>query len=584
MKSHLLNVMVSVAVTLVIGVCSWSYAGSAGGGPGRAGVIAPSVEGWLASAGPDDLVAVWVFFSDKGDLARSDAETGIAEASAAFEPAAVERRVKARPGRPFDERDLPLFKPYLDELKAQGVRFRSFSKWLNAASVEATGSQVESLAALPFVRHVTRVSGRRGSPVTETWEASSKDVGALYSYGWSWAQLNQIQVPDLHNEGYTGEGVRVAIFDTGFWLDHACLANLNKFAEHDFINDDSVTANQPGDPSGQHNHGTMCLSLLAGQSPGILMGAAFEAEYILAKTEDISDEQPIEEDWWIEAAEWADSLGAQVISSSLGYTDWYTYEDMDGDTAPITVAADIAVFNGIAVVNSAGNSGASSWRYIGAPADGDSVIAAGSVDSTGARSSFSSQGPTYDGRIKPTVMAMGQATYIADPAGVNLYRRGNGTSFSAPLVAGSVALILQKHPNWLPANVIEAITQTATRSSNPDTLYGWGILQAHSASEYNPSGVPSVALPGVGLSALRVFPNPCRMTFYVSAGAAGGDQAAAARPLKVFDVTGRLLHQSRLGLAGAARVDLREGLPWAAPGLVFVDVPGYAPAKVLVLR
>lgn len=579
MRPHALIV---TAMILALGVCSWFNVASAAAAPGRAPVIAPSVEVWLASAGPDDLLAVWVFFADKGDLSRSDAEARIAEAGAAFDPKALERRLTARPGRPFDERDLPLFRPYLDELKAHGVKFRSFSKWLNAASVEASRGQIQSLASLPFVQHVGRVSGKRGSPVTETWEESSKEVGALYAYGPSWAQLNQIQVPDLHNEGYTGAGVRVAIFDTGFWLDHATFSGLNKIAEHDFINDDSVTANQTGDPSGQHNHGTMCLSLLAGQSPGILMGAAFDAEYALAKTEDISDEQPIEEDWWIEAAEWADSLGAQVISSSLCYTDWYTYEDMDGDTAPITIAADIAALNGIVVVNAAGNAGSSSWKYIGAPADGDSVIAAGSVDSTGVRSSFSSQGPTYDGRIKPTVMAMGQATYIADPTGVNLYRRGSGTSFAAPLVAGSIALILQKHPNWLPANVTEAVTQTATRWSNPDTLYGWGILQAHSASEYNPSGIPSVPSPDASVSLLRVFPNPCRMSFYVSSGGTAGE--AGSRPLKVFDVTGRLLHQSALGLAGATRIDLREGRSLTAPGLVFVEVPGYARAKVLVLR
>ncbi|HVP57526.1 MAG TPA: S8 family serine peptidase [bacterium] len=542
------------------------------------GMIVPSVESWLGKAGPGDRLAVWVFFADKGGASPSDIQATLDKLAGNYDAGAVERRLRIRPDRPFDETDLPLYKPYIETLKSEGVEFRTFSKWLNAASVVATADQIRKLAALPFVVSVRRVSGRAGAPEVVTSDAPPKEVGALYQYGQAYRQLTQIQVPQLHSEGYTGTGVKVAIFDTGFWLQHEVFASLHKIAEHDFINGDSITANQPGDPDGQHDHGTMCLSLLAANKPGTMMGPAFDASYILAKTEDISDERPIEEDWWIAAAEWADSLGAQVISSSLGYTDWYTYEDMDGNTAPITIAADLAASNGIVVVNAAGNSGASAWKYIGAPADGDSVISVGAVDSTGVRTSWSSQGPTYDGRIKPTIMAMGRADYVASTSGPTIYLRGSGTSFATPLTAGAIALILQKHPNWLPGNVIEAVMATGTRASNPDTLYGWGIFQAYTASNFAPSGTGSG---GNVASRLGIYPNPCRTSFYISYPATA---AGAVGPVEFYDVAGRLL--GRLGLASSSPTEVRldQAIPGVAPGVIFVQIPGRERAKILVLK
>jgi serine protease AprX len=547
--------------------------------PGGPPEVAPSVRAWLDQASGDERLAVWVFFTDKGGGTADQIEVKVRQVASMFDPEAVERRLRARPVQPFDQSDLPLHKPYVDAVKAEGVTFRSFSKWLNAVSIEADPGQIERIAALPFVKSVRRVSGRAGGPRVAVSDASSREAGALYQYGYAWTQLNQIQIPDLHNEGYTGDGVKVAILDTGFWLDHETFGNLNLVAQHDFINDDDITENETGDPSGQHNHGTYCLSLLAGQTPGRMMGAAFDASYILAKTEDISDEQPIEEDWWIEAAEWADSLGAQVISTSLGYTDWYTYADMDGDTAPITNAADQAALNGIVVVAAAGNQGADPWTYVGAPGDGDSVVTAGGVDSAGVRCYFSSQGPTYDGRIKPTVMAMGQADYIATTSATNTYGRGSGTSFATPLIAGAMALLLEKHPNWLPGNVIEAITSTATMSSSPDTLYGWGILQAHDASNFVPA---SVASRDPGSLALRAYPNPCRAGFTLSLSDAAGGSFGGGR-VAIYDVEGRLLDLVVLPPSPSASISIPE-LPAAAPGVVFVRVPGYGGAKVLIVR
>jgi serine protease AprX len=544
--------------------------------PVLAAEIAPSVGSWMSSAGESDRIAVWVFFKDKGPmLSRSDEEASLAHLERTYLPRSIERRIRARRGRPFDRADIPLHRPYIQALEQEGVDFRAFSRWINAVSIEASARQIDHIVSMNFVTRITRVSGRKRTPEPVTTQAPRAWTG-LDQYGASYTQLAQIQVTDLHAEGRTGDGVVIALFDTGFWLQHESISGVNVLAEHDFINDDDITANEPGDDPNQHNHGTMCLSLLAGDSPGVMMGAAYGAEYLLAKTEDITMEQPVEEDWWIEAAEWADSLGADIISSSLCYKDWYTYEDMDGDTAPITVAADQAALNGIAVVNAAGNSGSSQWKYILAPADGDSVISVGAVDSTGVRASFSSQGPTYDGRIKPTVMAMGQSTLIADPADEHGYRRGSGTSFACPLVAGAVGLILEKNPGWTSAEVIDAVTATGTRACDPDTLYGWGILQAYDASEYYPgSGIASKGKADV----LKASPNPATSILYIRS--VGGGILPG---VSLYDVQGRLLKRVASSGSKSITLNLDQMGVRLSPGLVFIVSPGMETAKVLVLR
>jgi len=203
----------------------------------------------------------------------------------------------------------------------------------------------------------------------------------------------------------------------------------------------------------------------------------------LAKTEIEAVEDTIEEDYWAAGVEWADSLGADIVSSSLGYTDWYTYEDMDGNTAVCTQAADLAVSKGIVVVNAAGNERPYSWHYIIAPADRDSVIAVGAVNLSGQIASFSSAGPTYDGRIKPDVCALGVGVYCASAYGS--YKYLGGTSYATPLVAGVCALLLEANPDLNPIQVREALWTTASQADNPDTLYGYGIVNASKASGFS---------------------------------------------------------------------------------------------------
>ena len=246
---------------------------------------------------------------------------------------------------------------------------------------------------------------------------------------------------------------------------------------------------------------------MAGNKPGSLIGPAFDSEYLLAKTEMVVDEAQIEEDNYVAGLEWGESNGADVVSTSLGYLDWYTYEDLNGDIAVTTIAVDIAVGLGMVCVTAAGNEGNDSWYYIITPADADSVISVGAVRSNGSIASFSSHGPTYDGRIKPEVCARGYATACASPSGQG-YTAASGTSLAAPLVGGAVAAILSAHPDWSPMMVREALMETASQSSTPDNDYGYGIIDVWDAINY--SGFESIDPDPVPLkySLSEGYPNP----------------------------------------------------------------------------
>jgi serine protease AprX len=381
-----------------------------------------------------------------------------------------------------------------------GVKIRVVSKWLNSASVMANKNQIKEIEKLPFVKTIQKVVAfYRKEPsflqenLQKFYEAPKDQV---IEYGESYAQLAQIHVPGLHNLGYSGKGVLITMLDTGYFLQHRAFKHiLNEgrlIATWDFINGDEDVEDTP---DVQTEHGTFTFSAVGGFVNDTLIGPAYGAQFALAKTEVVATETQIEEDHWVAGIEWADSLGTDVVSSSLGYNRWddgtgYTYQDMDGNTTKCTIAADLAVSKGIVVVNAAGNERKCSkppcWDYIIAPADGDSVIAVGAVDINGIIASFSSIGPTYDGRIKPDVVACGDKTYCASPPSPLYPSVGftwvGGTSLSTPLVAGVCALLLEIHPDWTPHDVINALHNTASQACRPDTLKGWGVANAYSAS------------------------------------------------------------------------------------------------------
>ena len=429
---------------------------------------------------------IWVLFQDKA-ISGEQIPAALEQRKATLAPRAVARRRRARGDAGGDVRDLEVAPSYLAGVLATGAVLRATSRWLNAASVTADAEQRLSIETLPYVI-ATRPVARRTSPLEPLSPpgpggcCSSATSGERDgSHGVAEAQLALIGIPALHDCGLDGTGVVVGVQDTGFLRQHQAFAQLTVLAEHDFIHDDGNTADEPGDPPGQHNHGTSVLGLLAGLDEGNYAGVAPRVTVILSKTEDTSQEQPIEEDWWIEGIEWIESLGADMMTASLGYIDWYTPEDMDGQTALTSVAAGVAVENGLILVNAAGNQGPGPTTII-APADVEGVITVGAVDVAGTLADFSSRGPTADGRIKPNVCAVGVDNWVVDPATTNGYAQGSGTSYATPMVAGLVALLLQAFPTFGPVQMRALLTSTASQAALPDNGYGWGIASGVAAT------------------------------------------------------------------------------------------------------
>lgn len=470
-------------------------------------VISSALASFLSQRPSEDSLNVWVFFTDKGIFSQVQYQRARGNFQSTIESSALRRRLKNRVVVDFV--DLPVSQDYVDAIVELGGKLRHRSRWLNAVSVQIQAGSVDHLARLPFVRKIRKVASfkRRPPEVVPFGDQLYRQMGfAGYgrNYGPSLEQLDQIGVPTVHDMGFKGQNVIVCMLDTGYRKDHqafdSAYAEGRVLAEWDFINDDDNTQNEAGDPSDQHNHGTSTWSALGGEYDGELYGPAFEASFVLAKTENVAHELPIEEDHWVAGLEWADSIGAEVASSSLGYTTWddtagpgYTYEDLDGNTAVCTQAADLAASRGLLVANAAGNERLKDWHYIVTPGDGDSVLTVGAVDWQGVIASFSSVGPTYDGRTKPDVVARGVNTYCALASGIDQYGGVGGTSLSTPLVGGCAAVLLSAHPDWTVIQVRETLMMTADNAFTPDTVYGWGLVNLLDALNYDPFGAMGIS-------------------------------------------------------------------------------------------
>ncbi len=409
---------------------------------------------------------------------------------------AVERRLKYKIA--FDESDLPVNEQYAMALSNSGARILTRSRWLNAVVVEASAEVAGKIAALPFISDLKLLDNNTeqvstGKPFFETekvnpWaysQPSKKVMTDVYDYGAAFNQIDQLKGQYLHNRGFSGQGMTIAVLDAGFQLADkmpcfdSLRANNQILGTHDF----AVPGNNVYD-SAMFWHGTSVLSCMGAYINGQMVGTAPKASYWLIRTEVAETEKIIEEYYWVSGAEFADSVGADLINSSLGYTTFddpstnHTYADMDGNTTVVTIGADKAAQKGILVVNSAGNSGGGGWWYISAPADGDSVLTVGAVDANGIRAGFSSVGPTYDGRIKPDVSAQGAGAALFFPTGLGY---GSGTSFSSPITCGISACLWQASPELNNMQIIEAIKATASQANQADSLLGWGISDYKSA-------------------------------------------------------------------------------------------------------
>lgn len=409
----------------------------------------------------------WVFFADRGPFL----EERLAAAQALLDsgPSAGRRAAAGSPDA--DVFDLEPWQEYVASIETLAdTPVTGVSRYLNACSVVLDSRSLHEVGSLPFVDSVRPVGGSTYRPFHTREEPES--------HGLSLGQLNQAGIIGLHQRGFKGSGVIIGVLDSGFELDHQCFSHIEVLGTWDFVDDDENVGYEEGDPPGTANHGTMVLSIMAGRDPGLYVGGAPQASYLLARTEDISDEYPQEEDFWVFGLEWCEGNGARIVSSSLGYIDWYEPWQMDGQTAVTTIAAGVAASRGVVVVNAVGNGGQGETTMV-APADGDSVFAVGSVNSLGNLSAFSSRGPTADGRVKPDGCARGEMTVFANLTGG--YSSGNGTSFATPIVSSAFAGLSQAHPGWSMMRVFEALKATASRAGSPDNDYGWGIIDATAA-------------------------------------------------------------------------------------------------------
>jgi hypothetical protein len=455
----------------------------------------------------------WVKFKDKNGSPYS-----ISNPSAYLTAKSIARRTTQ--GIAVDITDIPVNQTYINQVNATGAQVFQRSKWMNAAIVIISNpSQLTAINSLTCVLNVSPVARFAKTKADEEVKLDMNDDViqkttnvTSYNYGPSFTQANQIGADCMHQVGFRGQNMVIAVIDAGFEQ-----ANVNPVFDS-LRNEGRLLGTRDyvqGNTSVYEDylHGANCLSLMAGNTPGQLIGTAPKASYWLLRSEDVFSEKIIEENNWVVAAEFADSVGADIATTSLGYTTFdissqnHVYGDLNGRTSVASIASTMAVRKGIFVLNAAGNEGGGSWTYIGIPADADSICTVGSVDGGGVHSNFSSIGPTADGRIKPDLSSMGQGSYVCNP-GFN-FNFGSGTSYATPILAGAVACLWQANPTKTNMQILQALKSSASQSLTPDNYYGWGIPNMCAAHNFLNGTNVSVSENNRS-TYFKIFPNPAK--------------------------------------------------------------------------
>jgi len=500
----------------------------------------------------------------------------------------------------IEENDIPVNQSYVDSIRRFNIQVLTRSKWLNGVTISCPDpSIIDSILMFPFVKRVLKDEFIRNvyasysdnkfkseevildqNSFLQQFESTGYNSDMGFNYGPSFNQIHMLRGDSLHNLGYRGQGMVIAVLDAGFYHVDVLPAfdslrlNDQILGTRDFVLPGNNVYNE-------YEHGMEVLSCMGGNVPGQIIGTAPKAKYWLLRTEDVHSEYIIEEYNWVAAAEFADSAGADIINSSLGYTVFndsvqnHTCQDMNGHTTPATRGANIADGKGMIVVNSAGNSGGSSWKCVSSPADGYYVMAVAAVDSNGIRAGFSSTGEAT-ARIKPNTAAMGRGVIVSSSTGSILYN--NGTSFSSPIMAGMAACLWQSAPGQSNHSIIRAIERSGSQASHPDSLLGYGVPDIVKAMQHLNIDMKDIKRNAV------IYPNPFTGSFSVSF------YSPVSREIRIslVDRVGQIVysdHRQHIK-TGENQISIGE-IPGLYPGIYFLEIscPGlFITSKVTKIR
>jgi hypothetical protein len=484
----------------------------------------------------------WVYFTDKPNASAS-----LSNPISILTQAAIDR--KANHSVAIDERDVPVDESYISLIKASpGITYKAKSKWFNAVHVRGTEEAINNLMTTHnFIDHITFADSNlnvRTELVQDKFHIESSP--ANFTYGTTQNQVEMLNIDALHIANYTGDGVLVAVIDSGFpnvetmSSFERLRAAENLMGGYDFVDrTDAIYA------ATSSQHGTLVLSTMAGYVEDQYVGTAPDATYYLFRTEDVASENPVEESYWVEAVERADSLGVQVVNTSLGYKSYdnpnysYTNAELNGTTAYSSKGANIAFEKGLILINSAGNSGASG---VGAPADAAGVLSIAAVDENGNYVSFSSQGSTFQPTHKPDVAARGLGSYVIN--NTDQIVQSSGTSFSSPILAGGVVSLVQALPDASNSEIMGYVRQSASQYLNPDFFLGYGIPDFQAALSL---GLEKQLTKE---SEFEIFPNPAHSNLFVKFLDSSQDVQ-----LSIHNVLGQLMYENQIQSMKPVRIE-----------------------------